>query len=184
MSLTETNPQTGTVEAAIIKWINNEPNLKQSKNTMGGYEGWAQLQVYNFFKDVMSRDANIEREEHIFTNIRKKVDLWMKLRDGTQVATELKFRTKSETRQHFQDRVLKDIKKVWGGVQPEYRPIRNYVMGITDSPGDLMQWDSRMGDWPATPQRFLETKGLNKFYVVLWAVDVNTAGDNSIVQWD
>ncbi|KAM0492531.1 hypothetical protein ACHAP8_009886 [Fusarium lateritium] len=160
MSLTVTNPQAGTVEAAIIDWINHEPNLNQSKNTMGGYEGWAQLQAYHFFKGgFIFRNANIEREEHIFTDTRKK----------------------SETQQDFQDRVLEDIKKAWGGVQPKYRPIRNYVMGITDSPGDLDQWDSRMGDWPATPQRFLKATGSNKFFVVLWAVDVDTAGNN--VQW-
>lgn len=184
MSLTETNPQPGTVEAAIIDWINNEPNLNQSKDTMGGYEGWAQVQVYHFFKDFIFPNAEIKREEHIFTDTRKKVDLWIRWPDNTQVSIELKFRTKSETRQDFQDRVLEDIKKVWGGVQPNYRPIRNYVMGITNSPGDLDQWDSRMGDWPATPQRFLKARGLNKFFVVLWAVDVHTAGDNFIVQWD
>jgi len=100
MSLTEKAPEPGTVEAAIVMWINTEPNINQSKATDGGYEGWAQLQFYSFLKHI-APGAEVMREQHIFLNTSQKVDIFIKNPDGSRTAIELKLRTKSETRQDF-----------------------------------------------------------------------------------
>jgi len=56
-------------------------------------------------------------------------------------------------------------------------------MGITDSPVDLDQWNKIIG-WPAYPKRYLKADGLNRYFVVLWAVDVDQNDQGSIVEWN
>ncbi|ELQ39817.1 hypothetical protein M0657_011213 [Pyricularia oryzae] len=180
MSLTETSPQPGTVEQAILHWIDHEPNLNHNKATDGGYEGWVQLALRSYFEELAAPGTVIEREQHIYLNGNQKVDLLLKANDGSRTGIELKCRTKGETRQNFQRRVLQDIEKVWGGAKQEYRPIKNYVMALTDSPGDLDQWDGIMGDWPATPTHFLKAHGLNKWFVAIWAVDITPTGEKVV----
>ena len=134
------------------QWIlHNYTHVVEAMHTQGGWEVWAQLELYFAMRNFIGGNNALAREKNqIWVHSpNDRVDFWFTWGAGDgngqpydHWGIELKCRTAAETHANFRGRVLGDFDKC--NKTPAARPTVLYVVGISYDPYDYTGYG---GNW-------------------------------------
>jgi hypothetical protein len=111
-----------TFEKLVTDWANaRNDDFKYYWPVKGGWEGWAQVDIvaFAFRKDTT---YDIKREQSIYTDAEKRVDLLLNANEGVdlQIPVELKCESFENKGTPFVNSVVKDVNKLGGERKHEF----------------------------------------------------------------
>ncbi|KAK6345888.1 hypothetical protein TWF730_010231 [Orbilia blumenaviensis] len=147
----------------------NITDFKTAKALDGGWEVWSQVEIAFELELYSSHYRTTQREQYVFSETGRKIDLWLKTRYPDEIETmgiELKCRKKTESSNLFQKRMRDDIMKITRNRGPrlEFQPAWMLAVGITDDNLDLKVWDNDLGQFYYHEVK----KGGITFYIIWW----------------
>ncbi len=117
--------------AAVIAWAEaNIPKIATMWPQKGGWEGWAQAEIYNYILGI-NNTTDILREQAVYTSQRKAADFLLNAHNpGVQnVIVELKCQS-FENYKNFVPGIEADVKKLIHELKPGYSGSALIVLGI------------------------------------------------------
>ena len=112
----------------ISKWaIERFPTIGEVYKMNGGWEGWAQVEL----ADIFDRDWNVTREQHVFIDPTKKVDLLLTKENESSYIIE--FKCESTLSNGFADNFSTDIDKFLNYEITKHQPSVSVAVALTIS---------------------------------------------------